>query len=477
MPNQTVANYTTTGASDHFTAVWKLTRAMKKAGWIYKGSASGTVKDATGAAAADTWGGNADPLADALPTLATGAWWCAQGPSILKMPIAVATLGTFLRGENVVQAVTGAEGEVLGVVFDGSSTGWAVIAPRVAGTGSGPQGWDFTKQVTGAVSGASFTASAQVVEYATQVVFWRGSGAAANTGSWYFQCVDPVGEAASLFSTLIAAAGCTAAIAPGGGGTGNGFPTVGSWVPCGTGGSVAHQYWTGSANNNIGKCQIMVATCAAGPGVTADGSFVLAFGNPALNAGAFSGFALQRLDDQEEGDVCPFATWHPTGTTVSAAVATASGNNNGTEVATWFLGLGAYSRSGAGALNAGSVVVRSWRRRGLSGEGFVPLETAILGIAGSGGGGWPMVNLVTTDAERVAADAVGSFVADPVWVACVQNLTKVRKGTLRWLLVVPTGNGTDTYAGKTFVQLGNFAVNAWALIAGPYDGVSTPVNA
>ena len=476
MANQSVANYATTGPTDHFSAVWKLSRAMKKAGWVYKGSADGTTKDATGVAGADKWGGNADPLADPLPGFATGAWWCAQGPSILKMPITAAVAGTFIRGENVVQATTGAEGELLGAVFDsGSSTGWVVIAPRVAGSGSGPLGWDFTKVVTGAVSGASFTASAQVVEYVTQVVFWRS--AVGNTGSWFFQCVDPVGESASLFSTLIATAGCTPAIAPGGGGTGNGFPAVGSWVPCGTGGSVAHQFWTGLNAVNIGKCQIMAANCIAGAGVTADGSFILAYGDPTLNAGSFSGFSLQRLDDQEEGELCPYATWHPSATTVTAAVANASGNNALAEAPTWILGT-SWSRSGAGAINAANVWIRGWRRRGLgTGDAFVALEPAGLAVFGSSGNGFPLVNIVTTDAERVASEAVPSFIAEPIWVVCLQSLTKVRKGTLRWLLMVPTGNGTDTYAGKTFVQLANFVTNSYALIGGPYDGVSTPVNA
>jgi hypothetical protein len=482
MPNVTIPNYATAGSGDHFGAVWKLTRALKKAGWTYKASSSGSSKDATGVAGNDKWGGAIDPLTDAIPSLANGAWWCAQGPSVLKIPITSAIAGSFIRGENVIQGTTGAEGEVLGAVFDtGSSTGWIVIAPRVAGSGADPQGWDHTHAVTGALSAASFTPSAAVIEYATQIVFWRGSDL--TVGTWYFQTVDRVGEAASQFSTLVGAAGCTNTVAPGGGGTGNAFPTVGSWVPLGTGGSAGHKEWPGTTSGGpgnpiaIGKTQIMVANCTPATNVSADGSFILALGNPGVNAGSYTGFSLQRLDDQEEGDVCPFVTWHPCTTGATVAVADASGTTTNNDLSTWAPGIGG-GMGRSSSVTLGAAWLRSWRRRGLSGESFVPLEGASLAVFGAGGS-LPntLVNIIVTDGEKVASEETVSFVAEPVWVGCFQNLFKTRKGTLRWLLLVPSGNGNDTYSAKSYVQLANFGTPGFALIGGPWDGTSTPVNA
>ena len=107
--------------NDVFNVVWKLTRAMKKAGWTYKSSGDGTGlgKDTSGNPANDKWGGNADPATDSYPSFtAVSAWWNAQGPSTLKIPITSASVGTFIRGEDISQTTTGAHGELLGYIFD-----------------------------------------------------------------------------------------------------------------------------------------------------------------------------------------------------------------------------------------------------------------------------------------------------------------------------------------------------------------------
>ena len=56
-------------SSNHtFSAVWKLTRAIKKAGWAYSASGDGTSKDTSGTGTSDLWGGAADPATDTYPT-------------------------------------------------------------------------------------------------------------------------------------------------------------------------------------------------------------------------------------------------------------------------------------------------------------------------------------------------------------------------------------------------------------------------
>ena len=65
-----------------------------------------------------------NPLAQVYPEYlqaasGQGAWLDLQGPTIMKIPIGSnAVTGTFIRGENVTQTTTGAQGELLGVVQD-----------------------------------------------------------------------------------------------------------------------------------------------------------------------------------------------------------------------------------------------------------------------------------------------------------------------------------------------------------------------
>lgn len=241
-----VVNNTTFNVTDLFFVIWKLTRAMKKAGWTYKSSGDGTSlgKDTTGIAANDKWGGNADPATDTYTGFNTvSAWWNAQGPSTLKIPISTASTGTFIRGEDISQATSGAHGELLGYLWDiPTNQGYLVVAPRIDGYGADPHGWDHTHLITGAISGATITPSATVIEFVREVVFWKSNVAGASggqgIGNMYYQCVDGYSESAFRFSSLAAnAAGCSGNIAPGGGGTANTFPTVGSFVVCGCAGN------------------------------------------------------------------------------------------------------------------------------------------------------------------------------------------------------------------------------------------------
>jgi len=57
MSNVTVPNFALAAANDARSALWKLSRAMKAAGWVTLSSSDGTTKDTTGAYDADKWNG------------------------------------------------------------------------------------------------------------------------------------------------------------------------------------------------------------------------------------------------------------------------------------------------------------------------------------------------------------------------------------------------------------------------------------
>jgi hypothetical protein len=60
-------NFTLQSSTNSFSAIWKLTRALKKAGWTYLSSSDGYSKDTSGISTNDKWGGNADPATDLYP--------------------------------------------------------------------------------------------------------------------------------------------------------------------------------------------------------------------------------------------------------------------------------------------------------------------------------------------------------------------------------------------------------------------------
>jgi len=194
-------------------------------------SASSVKIDArTFAVAADagplTWS-IVDPMLDSWTTYGYAiqnahGWWCAEGPAIIKIFIdALPTAGAsdFIRGENVVQAGSGFEGELISYTWDGVSSGYLVIAPRVRGTGTGRYGWDATntQALTGAWSGASLPGanmSSDPREFREQVVFWKYCDS--SNGIIFGGNFDVVSEASVMFSGLAGSATtCTTSIAPG----------------------------------------------------------------------------------------------------------------------------------------------------------------------------------------------------------------------------------------------------------------------
>jgi len=571
MPNAQVENLALFASNEKFHAVWKLTRALKAAGWRYKASSDGTTKEAgTSNPANDKWGGGVqvdsqtatasfvigaptttsfggrstltgltgftssspgryltitgatnaanngtwlitkfisatsivienptavsettpgtatwtekDALLDSYPAAlqgasGVGAWWCAQGPSTMRVPIGSAVPGTFIRGENVVQATSGATGEFIGSVTDTTTgLGYLVIAPRLSGTGAGPRGWSASATITGDRSAATATPTGTVLEYVRESVIWKNT---AQSGHFWHQVIESVTEAATTtttgrFSTMASLGTATATVCPAGATGGspvtNGFPTIGTMCLVGTGGSGAAT--TGSSdlsyyttNVATGLAQILVANAIEDVGVSPDGSWNLVYGTPASGAGVFIGWGFQRLDDTEDGDVDPYVFCAPALIAAYTRTRTTNTTNAGgtadgfTMSVTW------------------SELTRSpfmgWRRRGMpSGDAFQEFLGAIMGPAVSTATSMLNLNLATPD--RVACSFTNIAVREPIWVTSTQAGQKQRKGTLRWWYAVQGGNGTDTYDGRRYVQLSSST--SVPIIVGPADLATNILN-
>ena len=556
MANVIIPNFDLVSSSNTFNSVWKLTRAMKKAGWIYKSSGNGPQKETTGSSVADLWGGNVDPNTDtysAMGTTTTGgsqslppaggilnvasttsfptsgailvatsangwqtvsytgttatsftgctggtgtapitspvggsainmdgylAWWNAQGPSTLKIPISTAqttgSLGNFIRGENISQAVTQAQGELLGYLFDptpasgGAGTGYLVVMPRVDGYGADPHGWDHSHVITGSISGATITPSSTAIEFVREVVFWKQN--TVSSGAVYYQCVDGyISETTSRFSSLATSAGCNGFTAPGGGGTNNGFPVPGSIVIAGTGGATTFDNWFHGASNptNLGRALFIATSASYAANTSADGSFTIAVGYPPSgSSGAFIGFMFTRVDSQEDGDIDPYVWYAPVNSTVYTV--------SRTSVVSSF----------AGATNnywdpnaAGNTVnfFQFWRRRGRFDavdafqNGTVGLTTVInAGLA---------VSQTLTDREKVANTFNDIYSLEDVWCVSTNIFQKTRKGICRWLKAVQGGNGCDLYGNRTWLQLAHAGGAGYGLVVGPWDGSTIQTQA
>ena len=202
MANAFATNYPITSGTNIFSLLWKLTRVMKKAGWTVTASSDGYIRDTTGVAASDRWGGNADPANDTYPTAyltdTTAGWIVMSGPQTVKVPLSAAPTGTFRRGEAISQATSGATGELFGYTWDAVGvSGYAVIMPR---TGT----FDNSHTVTGAISAATFVPTGTVVTYKREIVFAKPANSA-TSGYTYYICADAAAESAQLFSSIAAA--------------------------------------------------------------------------------------------------------------------------------------------------------------------------------------------------------------------------------------------------------------------------------
>lgn len=466
MANVIFGNFTLQGANHSFSVIWKLTRAMKKAGWNVMAHSNGDTKTSAGTNNNDSWGSNADPSDDTYPAFdAKAAWIVLSGPKTVKVPITSAPSGTFIRGEKVTQTGSGVEGEILGYAFDtGGSTGWLSIADRTGVSSTYTNSWT-TGLITGASSGATVTPSATPIPYVREIVFWKNS---ANTtgGTVYYECVDPGGENADLFSVLAASAGATATVAPGGGGTGNAFPA--SALTClGTGGSTSHGTWFSVTTNMTNNAQISAVSNVPGAGTTADGSFWAIIGSSATsNAGHMIGF--HKLNDTEPADLDPYAWQYVGGDTPAAWSRTANTSATSSVLS--------YVQALSNSSNVG------WRGFCARGSGTTR-DVATYFYAGTPTtGGNATVGLVANGADTHKIANHPSAASPPILRLPFRLLSektgaKIFKGSPKWFMAVPTGAGFDTYDTKTWLQIisTNGTTNC-GIIIGPYDGTTTPTQ-
>lgn len=413
-----------------------------------------------------------DPtLTDVATGPTTQKWILMQGPSTIKIPITVAPVAgpsgfTFIRGENVAQATTGAEGEIIGWTYEPStSAGYLVILPRVIGTGGDPYGWDDTYTVTGATSGCTADQDGTALEYRHQVAI--GKATDQTQGWFYYQCIEPVAETASDFYTLSQSTGCTATVLPAGGGTDNGFPAL-AWTALGYGGTASPAKWNGcNSLRAMAKAQIIAVDAIWEEDYSADGTFacytaaVAPVGNPYGSRGFY------RLDDTEPGDVSPF---------VSAQVINSNLYNDTARYQAYSsasLPTGAESWCSTEQLDNGlstsHAVFKGWRRRGSgSDDNFITCEAACLFLCQSNE---KDVEWQTSDSGKVATEALPTKMREPLWVVSGWINRKMRKGTIRWMGIVQGGNPNDTYDGGRWIQLHN---TDGCLVAGPWDQTSVP---
>lgn len=421
-----------------------------------------------------------DPTQTTYPSAlnSVAAWWCAQGPSILRIPItALPAVGpggfTFLRGENIVQATTGFEGEIIGYVFDGASTGYLTVAPRLRGTGGGAFGLATGNAFTGSSSGATVTQNGTALEYRYEAVIVKATNT--TQGLIFITQPEPVAEGATnLFSALSTAAGCTATVPPGGGGTGNTFPTL-AWVALGGGTTVAAAVaWsTTSGQTPFGNTQIIAVDCIEEQNYSADGSWMWAigcFGTVSPSGGGHKPLSFQRMDDSEDGDLSPYVTFCGSSlktlyTNTRTSAGTVETANSPFAADTFALGI-------HNQMSTPRVCLNGWFRRGLINERFQEFELACLIATQSPNGVTQYLNNFNLGQSDMISTALQqTAVREPVWVVAVQTGQKVRKGTFRWIYAVGPGGGvTKFYDNKRWVQMTSAG---GAMIMGPWDGSTT----
>ena len=471
MANAYAANFPIPSATNVFQCIWKLTRVMKSAGWIYKASSDGTTKETTGVATSDKWGGNANPLLDTYPpnsmTDATAGWIVLEGPSTIKIPLNAAPTGVFLRGEKITQATSLAEGELLGHVWDTVSlSGWAAILPM---TGT----FNNTNVVTGASGGATFTPTGTVIEFKRQIVFSKSSAASTIAGQIFYIVADASGESAQLYSALATQTGCTAAVPPGGGSTNNGFPVKGIAIR-GTGGGVTVGNWFQLGTSFQNNAQIGCVNATPSTGVSADGSFYCLLSNTSVANTAYL-LSFTRLDDTEPGDCDPYIWWAAAAPAPSTWSATASVLNTA-------------------ALNEISTSLGMWVNNTTGDHGWVGysargcpiaardgyMNYAAFGLQYNTSGlllivGFPSAMRVL---NHPAATGSTPMVRDHYTIGTPGSPVTQRqiKGRTRWIASFPVGSTYDTYDNKTWIACSIATATTGCVGVGPYDGSTTPVQ-
>ncbi len=437
-----------------------------------------------------------DPRTQTYPTYleganGQGAWINLQGPTILKVPIGASVpSGTFIRGENVTQTTTGAQGELLGVNPDsGGGTGYLVIAPRVVGTGGqassiATYGWNSsanTDTITGAFSGATITtpASSTPIAYISEMIIWKDT---ATQGHIYHQRIDQnsstesattttTGRFSTMANTLTA---ISPQVCPGGSNTTsettNGFNTswTGTYVVIGTGGpstvNTGEAVWTMLTPTSPGKAQLLAVNAIEQQGVSADGTW---FYLQSCNSTGYQCLSYQRLDNQEDGDLDPYVhQGHWIGALSGATTRAADTSGTGSPTDNMNTAQGWIASSAEHGF-------KGFRRRGLSSETYNWFSSACLYCIDTAGF---VLNENSGNPDQVATAIATTYVREPLWIWLAPTTGqlasgRMRKGTPRWLQLCQGVSVNSTFDTMEWIVLSSTAIQ---FVAGPYDGVTTP---
>jgi hypothetical protein len=544
-----------------FEAFWKLTRALKKAGWKFKASSNGTTKVSNSNPASDNWGSGVtsnagaaaasitvvsqgratitgltgivatdkgrfllisgaatgannnqhqieevisstsvridarnfavaidanngsltwsivDPTTETYPNaLSTAiAWWCGQGPSIIRIPFTSAASTSFIKGENIIQSTTLAEGELLGYTFS-NGVGYLNVAPRVRGSGGEPQGWATANVVTGSLSGATLTQVGTALEYVYEVVIVKPTGAT-SVAQVLFGQFETVAESAELFSFCATQTGATATVHPGGGGTGNAFGAH-AWVMWGTS-SVSGAGNLVAANTStflLLNAQYVCVDAIPEQNYSADGSWNLFIpSTTSVSTTPVGGllYGFNMLDNIEEGEISPYVTINPGGT---VSLYTRARTNAGT--ITTIAGHTDMCRLPlCNITGITRTFFMGWRGRGVlynfrAQEYFTEMEACA--AYSPSFAAYEQARVTTPTYRMLSTASPYAKTREPIAIVSAGDSSTLPfsvKGTLRWLYWINGDQVTDIYGtDPAWTQLSSNPTGA--MVVGPTDGTA-----
>lgn len=452
----------------------------------------GTINDANNGSI--SWN-HRDPTKSTLADLYTAgfdraAWIMMQGPGLIRMPFTggISSAEAFLRGEKVVQVNTGAEGELVGITFDSTGAGWAVVATQVQGSGTDyDDGWDLTI-IQGASSTASFVPTG-IQEFDREVVFATRDAAADYTKAGYIvinYTQKDTEQRQRLWVRSLNAA-CTAVIPPGYSNVadtdGNTFPAR-AYAALGNYGTATVTYWhvvfNDPAVSVLNKFQAVAANAIRRRNQSPDGTFWTH--QWANGLGVAGGFGFHRLDDTEEGEVDPWAF---------GAITDGGGARETPARVTAHNAIAAlnvyHSQQFLGGTTATRTSWRASRGRGTGGGG----ESPCVGLIGGGlviyynstFSGLSVVGAANTGtfAETIQSAQGTKFLMEKIMlVHSTAATTRFRKGTLRWARLVQSIGKVvfDTLSNKTWMvaATGSTTGDLLPCVLGPWDGLTAPTG-
>lgn len=423
-------------------------------------------------------------------------WAVLGGPKTVRVEVFGAA-PTLAFGEEVLQgtSTTQRRGRLLSYVFDASTgqptsgMGWLVIEPCDDGT------WD-TSTITGVSTGKTVTPSATPKVFRVFMVVGKQAGGYLN-GFMAWQHIDIVGESSQGFHAIAASdAACTASVPPGKNGSQlaiNGTPAVTSFPPTGlmiTGQARANvtpmnyaagdDYFFFNSSSMGTNAQILCVNCLPRPADAgrnvesrscSDGSWWMIVMSSTADA-VVSPLTFQRLDACEDGEVSPYASGAD-----SSHAPTFFDRFRSAQYGTTVLALNSYLAS----------YEQAWRGYAARGSGTVR-DISMGFFMGSSytltvGDNWTAAE-PALPARHVNHPAATPPLRREGWMLksrsnllTVENVKSVKmdKGVCRWFVNSGLGPGRSTYGARWFALFG-VATPGRAALAGPLDGVTTPVN-